>query len=182
MIRKQSRREWSDKMSDIQNERLIEFISNSKVAFINGQFQEAFTLAKEAIKLDENCADAYQCAANVCMSLGRYYNGDQVVTITIDERNFRSKDVHFTLNGDEVEVTSWENDQNNANVHIGKYTISKDGVYSYNISYIDMAGNHSQNGSTTSFVVDQTPPVLKTNLRNIGSMGYSKSEDIIAEP
>lgn len=72
MIRKQSRREWSDKMSDIQNERLIEFISNSKVAFINGQFQEAFTLAKEAIKLDENCADAYQCAANVCMSLGRY--------------------------------------------------------------------------------------------------------------
>ena len=30
MIRKQSRREWSDKMSDIQNERLIEFISNSK--------------------------------------------------------------------------------------------------------------------------------------------------------
>lgn len=55
MIRKQSRREWSDKMSDIQNERLIEFISNSKVAFINGQFQEAFTLAKEAIKLDENC-------------------------------------------------------------------------------------------------------------------------------
>ena len=60
MIRKQSRREWSDKMSDIQNERLIEFISNSKVAFINGQFQEAFTLAKEAIKLDENCADAYQ--------------------------------------------------------------------------------------------------------------------------
>lgn len=42
------------------------------LAFINGQFQEAFTLAKEAIKLDENCADAYQCAANVCMSLGRY--------------------------------------------------------------------------------------------------------------
>lgn len=68
MIRKQSRREWSDKMSDIQNERLIEFISNSKVAFINGQFQEAFTLAKEAIKLDENCADAYQCAANVCIA------------------------------------------------------------------------------------------------------------------
>ncbi len=33
---------------------------------------EAFKLAKEAIKLDENCADAYQCAANVCMSLSRY--------------------------------------------------------------------------------------------------------------
>ncbi len=92
-----------------------------------------------------------------------YYNGDQVVTITIDERNFRSNDVHFSVNGDEVEVTSWENDQDNANVHRGKYTISKDGVYSYNISYTDMAGNHAQNGSNATFVVDQTPPVLTTN-------------------
>ena len=54
------------------NEQLAEVISNSRVAFINGQMAEAFKLAKEAIKLDENCADAYQCAANVCMSLSRY--------------------------------------------------------------------------------------------------------------
>ena len=47
------------------NEQLAEVISNSRVAFINGQMAEAFKLAKEAIKLDENCADAYQCAANV---------------------------------------------------------------------------------------------------------------------
>ena len=43
------------------NEQLAEVISNSRVAFINGQMAEAFKLAKEAIKLDENCADAYQC-------------------------------------------------------------------------------------------------------------------------
>ena len=42
------------------NEQLAEVISNSRVAFINGQMAEAFKLAKEAIKLDENCADAYQ--------------------------------------------------------------------------------------------------------------------------
>ena len=54
------------------NEQLAEVISNSRVAFINGQMAEAFKLAKEAIKLDENCADAYRCAANVCMSLSRY--------------------------------------------------------------------------------------------------------------
>jgi len=92
-----------------------------------------------------------------------YYNGDQVVTITIDERNFRSKDVHFSVNGNEVEVTSWENDQNNANVHRGKYTISEDGVYNYNISYTDMAGNSASKGSTSPFVVDKTAPILKTN-------------------
>lgn len=92
-----------------------------------------------------------------------FYNGDQVVSITIDERNFKSKDVHFTVNGDQVEITSWENDLNNPNVHIGKYTISKDGVYSYNITYTDMAGNSNQNGSQASFVVDKTAPILKTN-------------------
>ncbi len=59
-------------MQAINIEKLNELISNSQVAFINGKYQEAFSLAKSAIKLDSECADAYQCAANVCMSLSRY--------------------------------------------------------------------------------------------------------------
>ena len=51
---------------------LAELISNAETSFYNGQLQEAFSLSLSAIKLDENCADAYQCAANVCMSLNRY--------------------------------------------------------------------------------------------------------------
>ncbi len=60
------------KNAEKNSEQLNEFITNSRVAYINGRYQEAFSLAKEAIKLDQNCADAYQCAANVCMSLNRY--------------------------------------------------------------------------------------------------------------
>jgi len=56
-------------MPDNNNEQIAEVISNSQVAFINGKYQEAFSIAKSAIKLDPKCADAYQCAANVCMSL-----------------------------------------------------------------------------------------------------------------
>lgn len=59
-------------MAVTYNEQLLELVSNAQMAFFNGQYHEAFNLAKEAIKLDENCADAYQCAANVCMSLNRY--------------------------------------------------------------------------------------------------------------
>ena len=59
-------------MTSTNNEQLIELVSNAQMAFFNGQHHEAFNLAQEAIKLDENCADAYQCAANVYMSLGRY--------------------------------------------------------------------------------------------------------------
>ena len=51
------------------NNDLAEVISNSQVAFLNGRYQEAFNLAKSAIKLDPKCVDAYQCSANVCMSL-----------------------------------------------------------------------------------------------------------------
>lgn len=50
-------------MSVTNNEQLLELVSTAQMAFVNGQYQEAFTLAKEAIKLDNKCADAYQRAA-----------------------------------------------------------------------------------------------------------------------
>ena len=37
-------------MPDNKKEQLVELISNSKVAFLNGRYQEAFSLAKEAIR------------------------------------------------------------------------------------------------------------------------------------
>lgn len=55
-----------------KKDQLAELISNAETSFYNGQLQEAFSISLSAIKLDENCADAYQCAANVCMSLSRY--------------------------------------------------------------------------------------------------------------
>ena len=55
-----------------KKDQLAELISNAETSFYNGQLQEAFSLSLSAIKLDENCADAYQCATNVCMSLSRY--------------------------------------------------------------------------------------------------------------
>ena len=60
------------KVTSTNNEQLIELISNAQMAFFNGQYHEAFNLAQEAIKLDENCADAYQCAGDAYMSLGHY--------------------------------------------------------------------------------------------------------------
>lgn len=58
-------------MTSTNNEQLIELVSNAQMAFFNGQYHEAFNLAQEAIKLDENCADAYQCAGDAYMSLGQ---------------------------------------------------------------------------------------------------------------
>lgn len=66
------------------NEKLTELISNSQIAFLNGRYQEAFSLAKSAIKFDDKCADAYQCAANVCMSLSRYEDAIEYYQKAVD--------------------------------------------------------------------------------------------------
>lgn len=50
------------------NEQLETIIANSRLAFIQGKYQAAFELAKEAIALDSNNADADLCAENANMS------------------------------------------------------------------------------------------------------------------
>lgn len=54
------------------NEQLETIIANSRLAFIQGKYQDAFELAKEAIALDSNNADAYLCAGNANMSFEKY--------------------------------------------------------------------------------------------------------------
>ena len=47
-------------------------LSDSGFAFVNGQFGKALELAKKAIALKSDSADAYQAAANAAMSLDNY--------------------------------------------------------------------------------------------------------------
>lgn len=54
-------------MSDI-----TQLLSSSHLAFLNQQSNEALRLAKQAITLEPQNADAYKCAGNAYMSLERY--------------------------------------------------------------------------------------------------------------
>lgn len=49
-----------------------DIIADSHLAFLNQENEKALNLAKEAIKLESNNANAYKCAGNACMSLERY--------------------------------------------------------------------------------------------------------------
>ena len=49
-----------------------QLLADSRLAFMNQQNDTALSLAEKAIKLEPSNADAYKCAANACMSLGRY--------------------------------------------------------------------------------------------------------------
>lgn len=93
-----------------------------------------------------------------------YYNTDQVVTVSITERNFNPTDVKFMLNGSEQIISNWASTgEGDTAVHIGTFTISTDGDYSFSINFTDMAGNMAEPFSQSMFVVDKTAPVLKTN-------------------
>ena len=93
-----------------------------------------------------------------------YYNTDQVVTITITERNFNPSDVKFMLNGNEQAVSNWSSSgEGDAMVNTGTFSINTDGDYSYAIMFTDMAGNAAEAYSQDMFVVDKTEPVLETN-------------------
>ena len=50
------------------NEQIQTLIANSRLAFVQGKYQEALDIAKDAIKVDPNNADAYLCAGNANMS------------------------------------------------------------------------------------------------------------------
>ena len=49
-----------------------QLLTDSRLAFLNGQNDTALSLAKEAIKLEPNNPDAYKAIANAYMSLERY--------------------------------------------------------------------------------------------------------------
>ena len=47
---------------------IASLISDSRLAFIQGKYDESLKLAKQALAEDENSADAHQCAGNAYMS------------------------------------------------------------------------------------------------------------------
>ncbi len=95
---------------------------------------------------------------------GYYYAADRTATITIVEHNFDPSRVKITGKAtdrgeDRVfpAVSSWSNigDTHTATIHY-----LNDGVYTFDISVADMAGNNSAEFTQESFVIDKTRPSL----------------------
>lgn len=56
----------------MSNEKTVQLLSDSRLAFLNQQNDTALHLAAQAIRLEPENADAYKCAGNALMSLERY--------------------------------------------------------------------------------------------------------------
>lgn len=103
----------------------------------------------------------------------KYYNNKRMATITVAEHSFRASDVKCSFrakyqsgNKDIYSPSSWTG---NGDIHKNVVGCVKDGEYTFEIDYTDLAGNHAKTKITDSFIIDQTPPLVRiTGVKNGG--------------
>ncbi len=95
---------------------------------------------------------------------GNYYNNSRTATISINERNFNPDRVKLNINavdynGNNIatNIQSWKREGTN---NIATINFVEDGIYSFNISASDMAGNESNSIAVDQFHIDRTDPEL----------------------
>lgn len=109
-----------------------------------------------------------------------YYNAPRMATITIEEQNFDSEDVIIAMtvkdNGAEIAlptVSSWTGD-GDLNQAIIRYDF--DGEFTFDIEYMDLAGNEAADYEQDYFVMDFTEPeILITGIEPM-----SANADVVA--
>ena len=97
---------------------------------------------------------------------------DQIVTFTVDEHNFRAIDISVVasvvdLNNNAQTVAdineflhdpaNWTQDEENPDLYTLTYDQLADGIYTYTVSYTDVAGNQADT-VTKTFTVDHSAP------------------------
>ena len=105
---------------------------------------------------------------------GKYYKEARTATITITEHNFRAADVRVTttasLNGAAISAPTVSGWSTSGDRHTATITYGKDGDFTFDIAYIDLAGNAMADYSQDSFTVDMTEPevcLLYTSCGNL---------------
>ncbi|MDY0408696.1 Ig-like domain-containing protein [Paracerasibacillus soli] len=104
-----------------------------------------------------------------------YYPANRIVAVNVQETNFKSNDVTFTVTKDGVDITnevegsarnaSWANEKSNAKL---TYNFKEDGTYTISIQAQDLAGNKAKS-QQKSFTIDKTNPVIDISVLRKGS-------------
>lgn len=92
---------------------------------------------------------------------GNYYKASRIATITINEHNFNAGDVKVTTtasNGRTPGVSGWSG---SGDRHTATVEFDSDADYTFDISYIDMAGNSAAEYDQDRFTVDLTKPSME---------------------
>lgn len=111
---------------------------------------------------------------------GDYFKDDRTATILVQERNFNTENVIFTLKNDEGDIPKIadkglfvKDDEGNGDGNVYKYiiTYNTDGVYTFDVDYTDRATNkatvdYKDSVAPKAFVLDKTLPVIRVSYDN----------------
>lgn len=96
---------------------------------------------------------------------GNYYKADRTATITIVEHNFDSSRVNVigtaTDNGTALSFPATSTWTSNGDTHTATINYSSDSKYTFDIEFLDMAGNPISDYAAEEFFVDKTAPTLE---------------------
>lgn len=96
---------------------------------------------------------------------GNYFKEARTATITVREHNFNSADVRAAvtaaLQGKGISAPSVSSFSGSGDVHTATVRYATDGDYTFDVDYIDMAGNQAADYAQDSFTVDLTNPEVE---------------------
>ncbi|WP_066315509.1 hypothetical protein [Bacillus sp. FJAT-29814] len=119
--------------------------------------QDRFTIDKTIPVIQVSYSN--NAAAN-----GNYYKAARTATISITEHNFDPSRVKITGsasdNGNPAAFPNVSGWSARGDVHTATIQYGTDGKYSFDIDFVDMAGNQAADYKSEEFVIDQTAPQL----------------------
>lgn len=102
--------------------------------------------------------------SNNSVSNGKYYDAARTATITITEHNFNASNVQVTttasLNGNSISAPTVSGWSTSGDKHTATIAYSKEGDFTFDITYTDLAGNASADYSQDVFTIDMTKPEI----------------------
>lgn len=97
---------------------------------------------------------------------GNYYKADRIATITIKEHNFddaRVKNLGVATDNNNPStfptISAWK--ENGDDTHTATITYNADSKYTFDIEFVDKAGNSIEDYTPVEFYVDKTAPTLE---------------------
>ena len=134
--------------------RSTDLAGNTSLPFEQHQFTVDKTLPVLSVTYDNNSA-----------MNGNYYKANRTATITIREHNFDPARVQVlgtaTDNGARVAFPSIISWNNNGDVHTATLSYVADAMYTFDVAFLDKAGNSIADYTPETFFVDKTAPTLE---------------------
>lgn len=136
------------------------------IAYKDNAENTAEALAQHKFTIDKTIPVITVVYDNNDAQNGNYYKADRIATITIKEHNFddaRVKNLGVATDNNNPStfptISAWKD--NGDDTHTATITYNADSKYTFDIEFVDKAGNSIEDYTPVEFYVDKTAPTLE---------------------